>query len=264
MTLIRNGGFELGNVDFWEIQSAGTLEIDGTEANRGTYCGKLTSSGAGIESISNRDYISVHPFEVLLVSAYVKSAAARSCKLYIQEFDAELNEVAYTNIATITVGAAYAKIGAELVVNPESVYAQIRIAIQGSGVDEIFYIDDAQTLRYNTDGLVFFETEIADLDAIASSGNTSSDKRDLKGFTTFIADLHVTSAAGTNQTLDVTVVELDGHDNPVVVGTFTQKVAAGSERISLTTVTGKQMYIAYTLGGTTPVFYFEVALTGKR
>lgn len=264
MNLIRNGGFEDGSLVHWVMRSAGSLVLDAANSHRGSGCAKLTSSGAGIEYFDSSDYIEVKPYEVLITSAWVKSAAARGCKIYAVEYDENLEVIDHIELTEITSTAMYSMLHAEHVVSAEASYVILRLAVSGSANSEIFYFDDAKVYMHDPEVAVYYTTELCVLNSINVSGDSSGDRYDQKGFITYIADLHVTTANGTNPTLDLTVVELDGHGDEVIVGTFAQKVAVGSERILLSNVTGNQMYVRYIIGGVNPVFYFEVSVNGKR
>ncbi len=72
------------------------------------------------------------------------------------------------------------------------------------------------------------------------------------------AQLNVTGAAGTSPTLDVVIEDtLDG-TNWNVLGTFTQRTAAGREVINITGLFTDRLRVRWTVGGTAPSFTFSV------
>lgn len=75
---------------------------------------------------------------------------------------------------------------------------------------------------------------------------------------TIRAQLNVTAAAGTSSTLDAVIEDtLDG-TNWNVIGTFSQKTAAGREVINITTPFSDRLRVRWTIGGTTPSFTFAI------
>ena len=76
-----------------------------------------------------------------------------------------------------------------------------------------------------------------------------------------VAHLHVTAASGTTPTLDV-LIQMDTNaafTSPTTLVTFTQAVAATSQRVENTTSTERYIRISYTIAGTTPAFTFAVS-----
>lgn len=78
------------------------------------------------------------------------------------------------------------------------------------------------------------------------------------GTTTARIQLNVTAASGTSPTLNVIVEDtLDG-TNWNTIGTFAQKTAVSREVINISTPFANQLRVAWTIGGTTPSFSFNV------
>lgn len=77
------------------------------------------------------------------------------------------------------------------------------------------------------------------------------------------AQLDVTAAAGTSPTLDLVVEDtLDG-TNWNVVGTFTQRTAAGRQVIDIAGQFAPRLRVRWTIGGTSPSFTFSVTAVGS-
>lgn len=97
---------------------------------------------------------------------------------------------------------------------------------------------------------------------VASVARTASgDSGLLPGWgvaSTLRVQLDVTAAAGTTPTLDVILEDtLDGV-NWNVVGTFTQRTAAGRQVINVPAPFADRLRVRWTIGGTTPSFTFSV------
>lgn len=93
--------------------------------------------------------------------------------------------------------------------------------------------------------------------ARTASGNQTFGTQDSSGKALRI-QLDVTAASGTTPTLDVVIEDtLDG-TNWNVVGTFTQRTAAGRQVIDIQGLFHGQMRARWTIAGTTPSFTFSV------
>lgn len=93
--------------------------------------------------------------------------------------------------------------------------------------------------------------------ARAASGNSGL-QRGYERASTLRAQLNVTAASGTSPTLDVVLEDtLDG-TNWNVIGTFTQRVAAGRQVINVASPFTDRLRARWTVGGTTPSFTFSV------
>lgn len=72
-----------------------------------------------------------------------------------------------------------------------------------------------------------------------------------------IVQLNVTAASGTTPTLDVLVEHSIDKINWYTLGTFAEKVAAGTELLTLANA-AKFIRTSWTIGGTDPSFTFQV------
>ena len=264
MNLIRNGGFERGDLSYWGIETAGSLAYDTTTPLRGVGAGELTASGLGQETIINQDYVKVSPYNTYMLSAYINSAAVRWCRLYAVEYDQNLNVIAVYNIAGGLTTGAYKLYQSLHVTKKESAYLRLRVAVDAALVGETFYIDGVGVAPAKVQDMCIDTVHLANRVVANVSDDTGDNRQDLQAFNTFIADICVYAVAGVNPTLDVGVYEESAQWQPVLVGTFAQLIATGSERIVLSNVTGKSLYAVYVIGGTTPEFDFSVGVTGKR
>lgn len=78
--------------------------------------------------------------------------------------------------------------------------------------------------------------------------------------TTLRAQLNVTAVGGVTPTLDVRLEDsLDG-TNWNTIGAFAQRVAAGREVINVVSPFADQVRVAWTVGGSTPSFTFDVVV----
>lgn len=95
----------------------------------------------------------------------------------------------------------------------------------------------------------------------SAARTTSADSglREFYGAASIIrAQLNVTAVSGVAPTLDVVIEDtLDG-TNWNVIGSFTQRTAAGRQVIDVTTPFVETVRYRWTIGGTTPSFTFSV------
>lgn len=76
---------------------------------------------------------------------------------------------------------------------------------------------------------------------------------------TLRAQLNVTAVGGTTPTLDVVIQDtLDRGVTWNTIGTFTQKGGPAREVINIAGPMSRELRVAWTIGGTTPSFTFEV------
>lgn len=264
MSLIRNGGFERGNTDFWTVETDGTLEIDSVNQKYGLYCGKYTAGIVSDQFIINNDYIEVNPFDLFDLFMWIKSITTRVVYPSLYMYDADYSYIDYLLGMSRTMTGAYININTQLSI-PEGVdYVRAGFEVTPALAD-VFYFDGYSANIIKADRILSGNLMLANESYAASSGNTSTDKKDLQMYKTFEADLIVTSSGGTNPTLDITVYEMNLHSDKVIVGTFTQATGITQQRISLTHCTGRQLYIEYVITGTDgPHFAFRVYVSGKR
>ena len=264
MNLIRNGGFELGNTNFWRVTTSGSLEIETSEVHSGSYAGKFISGGDYIEYILNNDYIPVSPYNLISVNGWIKSSSNSEVSMIIFLYDSEYSFIdALYGISRETNGS-YIQLNMQKSLSNDVSYVQIGYRVKDSSSTEIFYIDSTNVSIIDQESCIFGRLCLRDYGKATSSGDTTEDKKDFKQFTTYYADLMCKNAYGSSKTLDVSVYELDYTEKPVLLGNFTQLTGAGRERIVLSNVIGNQLYIEYTISGTNPQFYFSVYVSGKR
>ena len=78
-----------------------------------------------------------------------------------------------------------------------------------------------------------------------------------------VAELEVTAASGTDPTLDVKIMGVDG-DKTVELGKFAQQTATGSVLRIPVALPYPKVRADWTIGGTTPSFTFSVNLRAGR
>lgn len=121
----------------------------------------------------------------------------------------------------------------------------------------------AFTVSAEASGSLIRGTLMHDAARTTSANGTAQQLGAASSAQTVYAALHVVAASGTTPTLDVTVESDDagGFASPVTQLTFAQKIAIGSEWLTLAgPVTDDWWRIAWSIGGTGPSFTFVVVL----
>ena len=262
MSTIRNGGFELGNTDFWTAESAGTFEVSTVSPKSGAYCGKFTPSNIGDNDIIHKDYIEVTPFDLINLFGWLKSADTGNAYLCIYMYDGDYSYIDTETGLSRDMDGTYLNINTQIPI-PEGVkYIRPGFHLFTATTDP-YYLDGFTCDVLQHDHAISSTIELGQFTPASTSGDTSNDLKDIQMFETFECDLDVQYVSGTSPTLDVTVYEKNDNNNDVLVGTFTQQTAKNAERITLSHAVGRQLYIKYTIGGTSVNFYFGVYVTGK-
>ena len=264
MNLIRNGGFETGDDSFWEHTGSGTFTVQSIEKAHGTYAGKLALLSGQQGELMSIDYHPVEHGELYNIVAYIKGSNAKPMYFKFYEYDGDLNLIRSTNVNSTECKTAFTAMYGDYSPSVECVYLRISVLFYALTVATDFYLDSVGLKRFITQNGVILTEKIADISDAVASSDTSGDRRYLRGFNTYYADMRCTSLTGTNPTCDITIVEKDRNGRERVLGTFAQLSGAGDERISVNPPIGTGVYVKYVEGGTWTDCDFVVYLTGVR
>ena len=264
MSLIRNGGFERGNTDFWEVLNNATFEVSTVSPLQGTYCGKITSPGSTYPVVLCADYIDVKPYQILDGILYCKSATTRQVQTIAYYYDVDYSLISTETGQLVSNDGTYKLISGQFRVPAGCAYARFGIKIRTTYSGEIFYLDGAGLEIIGSESALSGVIELLPYDTYTASGSTYYDAKSMMQFSSYYAGLNCYSVSGTSPTLDVTVKEVDIFNIEVVIGSFTTVTAATEERIDLPRCLGRQVYLSYTIGGTDPSFDLGISLVGKR
>lgn len=264
MNMIRNGGFESGDMTFWTISGGGTVTIDDTNPKYGIYCLKAVASYGTAAIALNNDYVEVDVLQPVYASIWVKPSAQSDIALIIYEYDANLDQVGMTEHKLRSTTANHYQMVTMPIVGANTVYARVGIKCGAvMGLSDV-YIDGVvlSTISHEKGSVV--TSQIAELANLTGSGDTSGTPAHLMGFGSYQAHLNCTVCTGTAPTVDVSVCELDYYGREIVLGSFTQFNAVGGETISINPPLGNGMYVKYTEGGVWTEVDMVIAVTGAR
>lgn len=263
MSLIRNGGFERGNTDFWGVDVGGTLEISTANYKYGHYCGKYTAAGNALESLSLTDYIPVTPFSLINMVGWVKSDAFNTVYPFIFTYDGDYSLVSYPRGPGRYMDNTYLMIDAQFEIERNWGFIRVGYSIDSPYSGEIYYIDGVAVTEVTTTNALHGKVVLKDLTLVTTDGNTTNNPQDLKQYNTYYAQIGCDYISGSGATLDVDVCELDVFGNERVLASFASITTVSHETIALPDAIGNGMYIKYTVAGTTPNIDFGVDVIGK-
>lgn len=264
MNLIRNGGFERGNEDFWESSGSGAFSIDTGTPKHGVYCGLIEVNSGQNLTLLSKDYIPIRFAQKLFVSYYIKSDTSAAYRTVFYEYDDDLNLIATTNEDSMTSTGSYVQNESIFTPNSSTEYVRVAVYVVAMSATPHVRIDTCNVSMLEPTDRILYALEIADLSGVAASGNTSATPFNLLGFDEYYAEIDVTQVLGTTPTCDIEVCETDQYDNERVLGTFTQITAVTDQRVGIARPIGKGMYIKYVVSGTTPQFTFKTSVIGVR
>ena len=261
---MRNGGFERGNTDFWDVIGGGSLEVTTVSPLHGTYCGKFTADGTADGVILSSDYIDVKPYQIVDGILYMKSGTTDKGYLDFYAYDADYSLIGIQTGSWVTNDGSYLMLTDQYAVPVGCAYVRFGIQIHSPTNGDVIYLDGGGVEIIDSGSAMSGMLELLPAGSYTVSDNTWERARSMMQFSTYYADLHCTYVGGTSPTLDVDVIESLASGGVITVGSFTTVTGTTAERIVLSNCLGKKMYLVYTIGGTNPEFDFEVAAVGKR
>lgn len=263
MNLIRNGGFESGDESYWECSSGGSIGVGAAYKKYGVFGCRLTSSGAVYEVALNRDYITVSPYQLYNVSVWMKQSVVRDYGFIVYYYDSDYSLIGSDKSPTRGGDTAYKQYYTQVDIPAEVQYIQLGVYIEASNNGETFDLDNVSINLTIHDNIGYGAVSLGLITGVSSSGSTTGTFFRMLQFREYYADLYCHALSGTDETLDVDVVEIrpDGQDE--VVGSFAQLLATGKERITLSEATGRDLHVDYTIGGTSVSASFIVYVIGK-
>ena len=161
--LVRNGGFERGDTEFWEVLN-GTIDIETVEKKRGSYCCKAIGGGVlDLLDFQSKDYIKVSVGEIYKVQDWIQGGkAARTMDLSIRFYDTDLDLISYISMFPLTTPAAWSLRAGYFVIPEECSY--IKIYEQGFGtIAAPLYIDSVSLQRIDIDKLAVCSEELINI-----------------------------------------------------------------------------------------------------
>jgi len=264
MNLIRDGGFEKGNLTFWDSIGSGAVVISDTDPKFGTYCAQMTVPYDEYLTLRAVDYVPVLYGQIVVANYYAVTADCGTVYTRFYEYNSDLDLIKTTDRLGGDLNYSYKRFQAMLVPQPNTQYVRIGVCLYGNEDAAHVKLDECYVSLISGVDPLTCRLEIVNKVGVVSSYNTADEPHDMLGFETYYADIDCSVLGGTTPTLLVKVYEKDVYDNPVLLGTFPVLSAVGGARITLDQPVGDGMYVTYTEGGTWTGTSFAVTVTGVR
>lgn len=265
MNLIRNGGFERGDTNFWEEVINASLEAQTDEVMYGVYAGKITAATAGNCRVRVTDYIPVTPFTSLLLNMAYMSPDMTSNDITIERYDADGVYIDEFDLNSTNFTASWFEYHRYVHIPSGTYYIRVLITGSSTGIGDVFYIDSFGLSVINPENQIRQGVRLCDLTELTASGNTMTDRQEIMGFSEYYGDLRIMAWSGTNPTGDITIVDRSPNGVERVIGTFAQVIAAYTDQlIVLTAKPFNPVYVKYVIGGTLTDGDIRIDLYGAR
>lgn len=263
--LVRNGGFERGDEEFWEGVGVTSIEVLAAAKKYGVYGCKVISSGQAYGYLQFKDFIAVEPFSVYTMSAWVYNSTTRNVAFLIREYDSDLNQIKAVMLTSNSIGTTYAQIKDYYVVSEFASYIQINVVQATFSSGDYSYVDSV-SLREIPAGDISADKQLLISVINETTSHTVYGEEFFAGIWKEAEyQLYCSSLTGTSPTLDVTVQAYDPETaqwRDAMV--FQQLTAAGSEYKGLTSALGWKQRIKYVTTGTLTDCDFKVGVVYKR
>ncbi len=263
--LIRNGGFERGNLDFWKVVF-GTVSVVSDVKKRGSYSAKTITGDYDSVKLDSKDYIEVTPFVLYKHTGWYKNVDLTKMQAMAMFYDSNIDRITDADIIIWEKTGAFDWTYCEgwFVTPPEASYMVLGIA--GTGTSGKYgYIDSISLQEIDLNRLAVYTKELLKKENFTSTGTFYSDEYFSGVWKYAEFYLNVTSLTGTDPTLDVTIQAYDpstGLWKDIVV--FDQATGAGSQLKVATAGLGWKIRVKYVTGGTITDCDFVVGAVFKR
>jgi len=263
--LIRNGGFERGNLDFWRCVH-GNTEIVTDVKKRGTYAAKITAGSFSLVELQHRDHVEIVPYAIYKHTGWYRSVSFNTMKALVSFYDSSKVHIQDGDVAIWqkTGSFDWTLVEAWFVVPEEASYLIFDIAGIGSN-GTYGYVDSLSLQEVDLNRLAVYTKELLKKTNYTSTGTFYSDEYFTGIWKYGEFYLNVTSLTGTDPTLDITIQAYDPSTclwKDIVV--FDQATGAGSQLKVATAGLGWNIRVKYVTGGTITDCDFVVGVVFKR
>ncbi len=263
--LIRNGGFERGNLDFWKT-AHGSINVVNDVKKRGSYAAKLICGAFGVVELDNKDYIEVTPFSLYKFTGWFKNVDLTKMQVLVFFYDSDIQHISGADLTLWEKSGTYNWTFAEEWFTAPIECSYVALGIAGTGTSgEYGYADSISLQEVDLRKLAAYTKELLKKTNFTSTGTFYSNEyfSGVWKYAEFYLD--VTSLTGSSPTLDVTIQAYDpttGLWKDIVV--FDQATGAGSQLKVATAGLGWKIRIKYVTGGTITDCDFVVGAVLKR
>ena len=250
--LIRNGGFERGDTQFWTCPLAKSFEAVDVDVHRGTYAGKVVINNGVYPSLYITDYLELSVGEIGVFEMFLKANVEFGVHFYMKHYDEDLNEVTYFRVEPFNLTtAAYTKYLWAFTGIEGATYVMPVIYINNPTEDNYMLIDNVSFFKMDPKTLVAREHELYYKSNISAAATYYGESFFSGGFTQAEFRLEVDICSGTSETLDVTIESKGIYDEFWhTIATFAQVTAADNiQLLAVTAALGTVLRAKLVVGG---------------
>ena len=265
--LIRNGGFERGDTEFWAAYDAKSFEVVASPVHRGTYAGKIVVKAGEYPYLITNDYFELTVGEIAYFEARVHGSDMMSAYLRVEYYDEGLNTietVTYEQFNPATSG--FAKIMEPISGIDGAKYCRPYIYLIDDNEDDFMVVDSVQMYKFRPEDAMGGIREMDKRTGLDTAGAYTSDWYFVAPFKEAEFKLYVGTLTGTADTLDVTIESKSPFSSAEhVIATFAQ--VTGSDILQILLVTaglGTKIRVRAVLAGTGLNCTYYVIATYKR
>lgn len=265
--LIRNGGFERGDIAFWTAYDAKSFAVVATPVHKGSYAAKLVCDGSNTPYIMSNDYIPISVGDIFYIEAWLRASGLYVAQIHAVYYDEGLNVIENVLIDSSNPGTtSYSQ---KLWVIPGiqgAVYVRPKIYLNHTTLDDYLLIDGVLMYKFDPEEVIGAACMLAEETNISSAGSYYGDFFIVAPFKEAEFKLYVGTSAGNVETLDVKVVSR-GNFNTVDhdIATFTQVTESDILQVLLVTAgLGTKIRVEAVVGGTPSDIDFYVVAIFKR
>jgi len=263
--LIRNGGFERGNLDFWRYIH-GSAEVVTDVKKRGTYATKITSGSSGLVELQHKDYVEIVPYAVYKHTGWYKSVSFNTFKALASYYDCSKVHIQGGDIALWqkTGSFDWTLVDVWFVVPEEASYLLFDIVGLGSS-GTYGYVDSLSLQEVDLSKIAVYPKELLSVEDLPLPGTYYSDEYFSGVWKYAEFYLNVTSISGTNPKIDIVIQAYDpstGLWKNIVE--YDQVTSTGSQLKVATAGLGWKIRVKYTIHSDTSDADFVVGAIFKR
>lgn len=265
--LLRNGGFERGNIEFWTGYDMSSFTAEQSPVYEGNYSGMLKANGSNYPYIVNNDYISLEYGEALILEGYLITDHYYNILPEVLYYDENLIQVASQYLISQTVSQLeWRKYQEVITAKPKAEYIKLKFMQNTTGLYYYTCFDNFALRRIDMENVVGTREYLLPLQRIEGPTDQKGEMFASIAFREAVFVLDVTIAAGAAGTLDVTVETYDrGSGTWIDIATFNQVIAAtGQQTLVVTAGLGEVIRARAIAGDTNPDYTCRVTAYMKR
>lgn len=222
--MIRNGGFERGNTDFWDGQNGSAFEVVTTPVHAGTYAVKIVAQTGPSPTIKPNDYFEIGLDETAALELWLRGSAAAGVHLWMYFYDEELILIKSFRVVPFNLSTTeYVQYLFDISGIEGSKYFKPMVYFNATVIGQVLYLDSVSLYKSDPKTSAGRTHQIYKSGTLNSAGTYYSDMFYVAPFTQGEFKLWVDSCLGTSETVDVTIESKSLYDEQWhTIATFTQ------------------------------------------